>query len=131
MARSVTGLFAAEGQLDSAYGALRVAGFEPTRITIASPAGQAVQLPDQPHERRHVGAWLVEHLVHHGHPAAQAQAYHDSVAHEGLWLLSVTIGNDEEDADARNSMVTAGVEQISAAADGKMVSISRPGEKHA
>src|SRR5579872_1732009 len=105
MARSVTGLFSTREQVDSVDGALRDAGFEPERITIVGPDGQVVRLPGQVRERHGLGAWLVEHLVHRGHPLAQAQEYHDSIAHEGRWLVSAAIQTDSEDADARNLMV--------------------------
>jgi hypothetical protein len=129
MARSVTGLFAAREQVDSVHGALRDAGFEPERITIVDPNGQLTQLPGRTEGRQGIGAWLVEHLVHHGHPRAQAQAYHDSIAHEGRWLVSAAIQSDVEDADARNLMVTAGAQEISSVADGTMVIVVRPGKE--
>ena len=128
MARSVTGLFATWEQVDSIDGALRDAGFEPERITIVSPDGKVMRLPGRGQGRYGLGAWLVEHLVHHGHPRAQAQEYHDSIAHEGRWLVSAAIQNDAEDADARNLLVTAGAEEISSVADGTMVKVIRPAE---
>jgi hypothetical protein len=130
MARSITGLFATEAQVSSVHGALRDAGFEPERITAVGPTGQVLRLPDEARERQGIGTWLVAHLVHRGHPQAQAQAYHDIIAHEGRWLVSAEIRNDEEDADARNLMVTAGATEISAVADGAMVAITRPAEGH-
>jgi hypothetical protein len=129
MARSVTGLFATEQQVESAYGALRDAGFEPERITTVGPDGQVVRLSGQPQVRQGLGAWLIAHLVHHGHPQAQAQAYHDSIAHEGRWLVSAAIRTDSEDADARNLLVTAGAAELSSVADGKMVTVFRPGKE--
>jgi hypothetical protein len=129
MARSVTGLFATREQVDSVDGALRDAGLEPERITIVGPDGQVVRLPSPAQGRQGLGTWLVEHLVRHGHPQAQAEVYHDSIAHEGRWLVSAAIQNDVEEADARNLMVTAGAGEISSVADGKMVTVARPGEK--
>ena len=69
--------------------------------------------------------------MHHGHPRAQAEEYHDSVAHEGRWLVAAAIQNDVEDADARNLMVTAGAERISSAVDGQMILVHRYGEEGA
>jgi hypothetical protein len=131
MARSVSGLFATWAQVDSVDGALRDAGFHPDRITIVGPDGQVTRLPGEAQGSRGLGRWLVEHLVRHGHPQAKAQAYHDSIAHEGRWLVSAVIQTDSEDADARNLMVTAGAAEISSVADGKMVAVSRPGEEGA
>ena len=126
MARNVTGLFATWEQVDSVHGALRDAGFEPERITTVGPDGQMVRFPGQTTGRQSLGTWLVEHLVHRGHPRAQAEAYYDRIAHDGRWLVSAAIQSDVEDADARNLMVTAGAEEISSAADGTMVTVSRP-----
>lgn len=131
MARSVAGLFATRTQVESVDGALRDAGFEPERITIVGPDGQVLRLPGPAPEHHGLGARLVEHLVHHGHPRAQAEEYHDSVAHEGRWLVAAAIQNDVEDADARNLMVTAGAEQISSAVDGQMIMINRFGQEGA
>lgn len=128
MTRSVTGLFATRGQVDSVDGALRDAGFEPERITLVGPDGQIVQAPDATQARRDLGVWLIEHLMHRGHPATQAQQYHDSVAHEGRWLVLATVETDTEDRDARNVMVAVGAEEISSAANGKMIHVQRPGE---
>ncbi|HWE61220.1 MAG TPA: hypothetical protein VHB98_05875 [Chloroflexota bacterium] len=128
MARSVTGLFAARGQVDSVDGALRDAGFAPERITIVGPDGQVAPAPGGATARRGVGNWLVEHLVHRGHPQALAEQYHDSIAHEGRWLVAVTIQTDVEDADARNLMVRVGADEISSVADGSMVKVVRPPE---
>jgi hypothetical protein len=131
MTRSITGLFATKRQVDSVDGALRDAGFESERITIMGPDGQVVGALGAARVRRGAGAWLVEHLVHRGHPAAQAQQYRDSIAHEGRWLVTATIGNDAEDADARNLMVTGGANEISSVTDGKMVSVFRPAKNDA
>jgi hypothetical protein len=128
VARSVTGLFATREQVDSADGALRTAGIAAERITIVGPAGEVVRVPGQEPGRHGLGAWLVEHLMHRGHPQAQAQEYHDSIAHEGRWLVSATILTDAEDADARNLMVRAGAEQISSAADGSMIPVEQLGK---
>jgi hypothetical protein len=127
MARCVTGLFATAEQVNRLDGALRDAGFEAERITIMDPAGQRARIPGQAQERQGPGAWLVEHLVRHGQPRDQAQAYCDRVAHDGRWLVSADIRNDSEEADARNLMVTVGAEEISSAADGSMVMVTRPG----
>jgi hypothetical protein len=131
MARSVSGLFATWEQVDSVEGALRDAGIEPERITIVGPDGQMVRISGETQGHRGLGTWLVEHLMHRGHPQAQAQEYHDSIAHEGRWLVSAAIHNDAEDADARNLMVTAGAEQISSAADGTMIVVPRHDGKEA
>lgn len=122
MARSVSGLFADQGRVDSIYGALRDAGFEPERITIVSPDGAAVSSVEP--VKHGLGNWLIDHLRRHGHPQEHAQELHDQVA-QGGWLVSVTPRNDEEDGDARNLMVTAGAQQISSVADGKMLTIER------
>jgi hypothetical protein len=45
-----------------------------------------------------------------------------------VWLVSAVIRNDADDADARNLLVTAGAEEISGVADGKMITVFRPGE---
>ena len=109
MARSVTGLFATKEIVDSLDGALRDSGFEADSITIVGPEGQAVRLPGQ--AEHGIGAWLVEHLVHRGHPQPQAEQYHDSVAHEGRWLVSVTVRDDAQDSDARNLMIRSGADR--------------------
>ena len=128
MARSVTGLFATRELVDSLDGALRDTGFEAGRITIVGPEGKPIRLPGM--ETHGLGAWLVEHLVHRGHPATQAQEYHDSVAHEGRWLVSVDIRDDVEDSNARNLMVRSGADEISSVSDGHMLKVERPGEVH-
>jgi hypothetical protein len=126
MARSVTGLFATRDSVDSLDGALRDTGFEMETITIVGPEGQVVRLSGEaPHG---IGAWLVAHLVHRGHPQAQAEQYHDSVAHEGRWLVSVTIRDDAQDSDARNLMVRSGADEISSVSDGHMLKIVVAGE---
>lgn len=127
MARSVTGLFATWDQVASVDGALRDAGIASDKIIIVGPDGQMARIPSQARERPGVGAWLVQHLVRQGHPQVQAQIYHDTIVHEGRWLVSAVTQNDAEDADARNLMVTAGASEISSVADGTMVRIDRPG----
>jgi len=127
MARSVTGLFTTQAQIDRVEGALRDAGFEPERITVVGPDGQVVRGPGQVQGRSGLGTWLVEHLIYRGHPPAQAQAYHDTIAHDGRWLVSAAIQTDAEDEDARNLMVSIGATEISRVADGTMVAVSRPG----
>jgi hypothetical protein len=69
--------------------------------------------------------------VRHGHPHAKAQAYHDSIAQEGRWLLSAAIRTDSEDADVRNLLVRAGAQEISSVANGTMVAVVRPDEGYA
>jgi hypothetical protein len=129
MARSVSGLFTTWEQVDSVEGALRDAGFEPERITVVGPDGQVTRLPGQAQESRGLGNWLVQHLVRHGHPQSKAQEYHDSIAHQGRWLVSAAIRTDGEDADARNLLVRAGAEEISSVADGTMVAVARQGKE--
>jgi hypothetical protein len=129
MVRSVSGLFATREQVDSAEGGLRDAGFEPERITVVGPDGQVVRLAGQVEGPRGLGAWLVEHLVRHGHPQATAQAYHDSIAQLGRWLVSAAIRTESEDADARNLLVRAGAQEISSVADGSMVAVERLGKE--
>jgi hypothetical protein len=126
MARSVTALFAARESVDSLDGALRDTGFEAEGITIIGPDGLAIRIPGV--AAHGLGVWLVEHLVHRGHPEAQAQQYHDSVAHEGRWLVSVAVRDDAEDSDARNLMVRSGAEEISSVSDGRMLKVNQPSE---
>ena len=122
MARSVSGLFTEQGRVDSVYGALRDAGFEPERITIVTPDGAAVSSVEP--VKHGLGSWLIDHLRRRGQPQEHAQELHDQVA-QGGWLVTVTPRSDGEDDDARNLMVTAGAQQISSAADGKMLTIER------
>jgi hypothetical protein len=127
MARSVTGIFATWEQVDSVDGALRDAGLEPERITIVGPNGKVARVAVQEQWWHGLGTWLVEHLVRQGHPQAKAQEYHDTIAHEGRWLVSAAIRTDNEDADARNLMVRAGAQDISSVADGTMVKVPQQG----
>jgi hypothetical protein len=124
MAHSITGLFATRGQVERVDGALRDAGFDAKRITVVGPDSQMVRLSGQAQEHHGIGAWLVEHLVQRGHSQEQAQEYHDKVALEGRWLVSVAVRDGAEDADARNLMVASGAAEISSARDGQMVKVA-------
>jgi hypothetical protein len=120
MARSVTGLFTDKAHTDHILGALNDAGFDPARISVASPDG-AASGPAQSAAAGHsgIGSWLSDHLRGRGVSSDHARRYQQQVT-EGQHLVSVEVTTDAEDEEARGLMVTIGATQISSAADGTM-----------
>ena len=129
MARSVSGLFEHQAQVDSVVGALRDAGLETNQISVVdpdAPPAEAAPLASE-HPRGRLSGWVATHLRHRGVADDHAQRLGDRVA-DGRRLVNVAVTSDSQDDDARNLMVTAGAEEISSAADGKMIHIVRPGQ---
>ena len=128
MARSVTGLFTEQTQVDRIVGALIDAGFDAERISAVSSddqaAGTATPAGQPTPGGRRLGAWLVDHLRQRGLSHEHAQRYHEQVA-QGRRLVSVTVTTDAEDEEARSLMVDIGAVEISSAADGTMHVVHR------
>ena len=133
MARSVSGLFEHQAQVDSVVGALRDAGLETAQISIIDPdapppeeaADTLARVPGE-HPRNRLSSWVATHLRHRGVADDHAERLGERVA-GGRRLVNVAVTSDAQDDDARNLMVTAGAEEISSATDGKMIHIVRPG----
>ena len=128
MARSVTGLFTEQTQVDRIVGALIDAGFDAERISAVSPddqaAGTATPASQATPGGRGIVAWLVDHLRQRGLSHEHARRYHEQVA-QGRRLVSVTVTTDAEDEEARSLMVDIGADEISSAADGTMHVVHR------
>jgi hypothetical protein len=128
MARSVTGLFTEQTQVDRIVGALIDAGFDAEHISAVSPddqaAGTTTPVSRSTPGGRGLGAWLVDHLRRRGLSHEHALRYQDHVA-QGRRLVSVTVTTDAEDEEARSLMVDIGADEISSAADGTMRVVHR------
>ena len=133
MARSVTGLFIDQAQVDRIVGTLRDAGFDAAQISVASPDGPASGEGGQDstgasHEASGggIGGWLARHLEGRGLSREHAGRYQARVA-AGRHLVSVEVATDAQDEEARSLMVDTGAEEISSAADGTMHPVHRAG----
>ena len=84
MARSVTGLFTEQTQVDRIVGALIDAGFDAERISAVSPNDQAAETTTPAGQPTPggwgLGAWLVDHLRRRGLSHERALRYQDHVA---------------------------------------------------
>lgn len=131
MARSVTGLYRNQTQVDRILGTLRDAGFDAEQISVASPDDPAPGTGSQDSGASHAasggrtGGWLARHLEGRGLSREHASRYQAHVA-EGRHLVSVAVATDGQDEEARSLMVDTGAEEISSAADGTMHPVHRP-----
>ena len=131
MARSVTGLFVDQRQVDRIVGALVDAGFDAAQISVAAPdgsvsgdGGRANTGADQTASVGGIGIWLARHLEGRGLAREHAGRYQARVA-AGRHLLSVVVDTDAQDEEARSLMVDTGAEEISSAADGTLHPVHR------
>lgn len=130
MARSVTGLFIDQAQVDRIVGTLRDAGFDADQISVAAPDGPASGGGDRDSAGARqaasggIGGWRARHLEGRGLAREHAGRYQARVA-AGRHLVSVAVATDAQDEEARSLMVAMGAEEISSAADGTMHPVHR------
>lgn len=129
MARSVTGLYSNQAQVDRIVGTLRDAGFDAAQISVASPDGPASggeSRDSASASQAASGGWLARHLEGRGLSREHASRYQARVT-EGRHLVSVEVTTDGQDEEARSLMVDTGAEEISSAVDGTMHPVHRAG----
>jgi hypothetical protein len=119
----VSALFPDSKSVERAVGALRAEGILATRISITEPGGQAEPLAVEGADRHGIGTRLVARLLRRGHAHEQPLRSADHVAAVG-WLVSVLVQSEVEEREARTLLISAGADEISSAADGKMIRVA-------
>ena len=120
MVSTVVGLFEHSAAVENALGAFRSAGYSNRVLRVTKPGEVAIFEGTEATE--HHGGWLREHLPHRSHAPGHVHADHLA---EGPQLLTVHVGSELEERDARTLLITAGALQISNATDGTMVPVQR------